>query len=406
MDRSAKISVSADCNSQKGNCMSTTDKDIVIVGGGPVGLYLAGRLLQQGFSCTVLEKKPEIDRHSKSLGIHPVSLELFQKAGIVDDFLNQGIKIEKGIAFWNREKTGEITFEQCPGPFRYIIALPQWQTEKILQDWVQTSSPETVIRNAEVAGIRQYKDSVQITISHEEKEETLRAKFVVGCDGKNSAVRRSVGIRFDGEPYPDKYIMGDFSDNTGFGKHAAVFLHNRGLIESFPLPNGFRRWVVKTGTRVEQPDKQLLAGIVNDRIGHPLYETENVMMSSFGVEHFLARTMNRGRVLLAGDAAHVVSPIGGQGMNLGWMGAELCSIALKKALQNPGFHQRLFDVYTSKLRAIAKQTARRAEINMWLGRAENSGKAVELGVRFLTKPPASHLLARLFTMRGLGRWWV
>ena len=386
--------------------MNTSEKDIVIVGGGPVGLYLSGRLLQQGFSCTVLEKKPGIDRHSKSLGIHPVSLELLQKAGIVDDFLNHGVKIEKGIAFWNREKIGEITFEKCPGPFRFILALPQWHTEIILQDWVQTLSPGTVIRNAEVTGIRQNEDSVLVNYNHGIKEKTIRAKFVVGCDGKNSIVRKSVGIRFDGESYPDKYIMGDFADNTGFGQNAAVFLHSSGLIESFPLPGGLRRWVLKTDLRIEHPDQQLLAEVVNGRIGHPLFDLENVMMSSFGTEHYLAKTLHRGRILLTGDAAHVVSPIGGQGMNLGWIGAELCSITLKKALQNPGFHRKLFDIFSSRQRAIARQTARRAEINMWLGRAENSGKTVELGVRYLTKPPASHLLARLFTMRGLGRWWV
>ena len=382
------------------------ENNIIIVGGGPIGLYLAGRLLQQGHRCTILEKKTAIDPHSKSLGIHPVSLELFEKAGIVEKFLLRGLKIKKGLAFWNREKLGEITFEKFPVPFRYILAIPQWQTEQILQQWVESLDSGALIRQAEVLDIIEKESGVQAIYHKNGKKYTVSGKYLIGCDGKYSFSRKTAAIPFDGSPYPDSYIMGDFSDNTEFGRNAAIFLHKKGLIESFPLPNSHRRWVVKTDQRVKKPESHYICDLVKERIGHSLYEADPFMISSFGVQHFLARDLFSGRILLAGDAAHVVSPIGGQGMNLGWMGAELCFLTLKKALQHPGFHQKMFEVYSKKQRKIVKQAARRAEINMWLGRAENSGKSVELALRLLIQPPASHLLAKLFTMRGLGKWWI
>ncbi len=112
--------------------------------------------------CRILEKRNTIDKHSKSLGIHPVSLELFKKAGIIQPFLNEGLKIKKGIAFWDSKKLGEISFENCPPPFRFILALPQWKTEKILEAWVQKLDSNALIRGAEVTGILQNNDSPEI----------------------------------------------------------------------------------------------------------------------------------------------------------------------------------------------------------------------------------------------------
>lgn len=380
--------------------------DITIIGGGPVGLYLAGILLTKGISCKVLEKKPAIDKHSKSLGIHPVSLELFEKAGIIKPFLSQGLKIERGIAFWNRDKIGEISFEKCPPPFPFILAIPQWQTEQILQEWVHSLDADAIIRSAKVTDITQTHDEVLITYNHSDEVKTATSKYVVGCDGKNSFLRDYLNIPFEGKSYPDTYIMGDFSDNTSFGNDAAVYLHEDGLIESFPLPNGHRRWVVKTEQYIENPTADLLISHVDNRLGHNLDQTKNFMMSSFGVQNLLASTLHKGRFLLAGDAAHTVSPIGGQGMNLGWMGAELCANAIHKAFQFETRKNRYFDTYSHKQKKLADHVASRAEMNMHLGRKESSNLLYKMGIYFLIRTRLSHFLAKIFTMRGLGKWII
>ncbi len=383
----------------------TKEMHIVIAGGGPAGLFVAGRLLQLGFSCTVLEKKKVPDPHSRSLGIHPVSLELFYSAGIADPFLEQGIKIRKGIAFWNRDKIGEISFQQCPGKFNYVLSLPQWETEKILEEWVHSLNPETIIRGAEVTNLDQDPASVCLYYLHNNREKKIKADFVVGCDGKNSTVRRLLNIPFMGNPYPDTYVMGDFSDSTPFGNDAAVYLNRDGLIESFPLPGRMRRWVAKTDSFVAAPESEYLHHVIEERTGHSLTSSTNTMMSSFGVQHFLADSYYSGRVLLVGDSAHVVSPIGGQGMNLGWLDAEACVHTISKAAEQIPDIPRLFMEYSNHQKKIARQVARRAEINMWLGRKENSGPMIQLSARLITKKPISNLLARVFTMRGLGSWW-
>jgi 2-polyprenyl-6-methoxyphenol hydroxylase-like FAD-dependent oxidoreductase len=380
--------------------------EITIVGGGPVGLYLAGILLQNGIDCIVLEKKLSIDEHSKSLGIHPVSLELFEEAGIVNQFLDEGLTIKKGIAFWNRDKIGEISFERCPKPYQYILAIPQWRTESILEEWVLSIAPKAIIRGAEVTALNESDDSVHITFQHEGREKEISSRYLVGCDGKNSFIRKALGISFEGGPYPDNYIMGDFSDNTGFGSDAAVYLHKEGLIESFPLPNGHRRWVVKTDEYIENPDSKMLKTLVHDRIGHFLEGCENYMMSSFGVQHHLTEKLYSGRSLLAGDAAHVVSPIGGQGMNLGWIGARHCAKAITKTIESNDQKNIHFEQYSAMHRKISKQVARRAELNMFLGRKETSNQIFKMLVYLLINTRLSHLLAKLFTMRGLGKWVI
>ncbi|MEX0823491.1 MAG: FAD-dependent monooxygenase [Balneolaceae bacterium] len=375
--------------------------DVVIVGGGPIGLYLAGKLLQKGLEVRVLEKKRQIDLHSKSLGIHPVSMELFEEAGISEPFLQKGIKIKKGTAFINSDRIGEISFEECAKPFNYILALPQFQTETILQKWIDTLSSDTIIRGANVTNLKQYSEKVTATFQYNGEKHEIQAAFAAGCDGAKSFVRKQAGISFEGSAYPDTYIMGDFTDNTEFGTNAAVYLHKEGLIESFPLPGSHRRWVVKTNSYYKNPARNHIEDLVYQRIGHSLKNQENSMMSSFGVQHKIAGSLHSGRIFLAGDSAHVVSPIGGQGMNLGWLTAERLFQVILQSLKNPERTDHYASEFTRKSRKAAKITAKRAEVNMWLGRKHRFPFITKALVSLIVNTPVSARAAKIFTMRGI-----
>lgn len=377
------------------------DPDIVIAGGGPVGLYLAGLLGTMNYSVLVLEKKTEIDPHSKSLGIHPVSMELFDEVGIAKRFLEEGIQIRKGAACINRKKIGEVDFSSCPDPFTFILAMPQYRTEQILEAWVKEIDSVDFIRGAEINAVEQTQEKVVITYTRKGEEQKVKCRYLAGCDGKNSFVRQQTGIQFEGEKYPDTYIMGDFTDNTGLGPDAAVFLHRDGLIESFPLPNRMRRWVVKTDEYIEFPSREIVEALVQLRLDHTLVHQKNSMISSFGVQHFLAETFHSGRVLLAGDSAHVVSPIGGQGMNLGWLTAHNLANTLIICLENPEKAATALESFSKTSRSVAKKVAKRAELNMWLGRKRRFPIIRNIIARLIVNTPLQKKMARMFTMRGL-----
>lgn len=367
-------------------------------------MFLALCLHHNNISCVVLEKRSEPRPGSRSLGIHPVSLELLEKIELADQLIDAGIKISKGIAYVNRDKIGEISFESCPPPYNFILSLPQHQTEKILNNETEKISRSLLLRSAEVRAVNQTQEQVGVTFEYEGKLQHLSGSFLVGCDGKHSLIRRQTGIAFNGKSYPDTYIMGDFSDNTSLGKDAAVYLCDNGLIESFPLTEGRRRWVVKTEKYLSNINRTDIEHRIYKRIGHQLHSTQNFMLSSFGVQKYVANPMVKNRLILAGDAAHIVSPIGGQGMNLGWLDAWDLAHTLSLILQNGMDSNKALRKYESRRLKAVKNTTRRAELNMRLGRKSRYPRIKKNIIRLMTNTLLEHFMARLFTMRGVESW--
>ncbi len=380
---------------------------VLIAGGGPVGLFLAICLLRHGIGCKILEKRKHPVPDSRSLGIHPVSLELFDKTGIIESFLEEGLIIRKGLALTEHEKLGEISFEHCPEPYNYILMCPQFTTEQILRNELNKLDEDVLLTGAEFQDYSENEHQVEVQFLHGRNTHTISADLLVGCDGKNSLVRQKASIPFSGKRYPDTYIMGDFEDTTDFGSIAAVYLPKGGMIECFPMPNGMRRWVVKTEEYISKPNQTKLAELVQKRIGVDLSNVKSTMLSGFGVQHFMADTFAKGRVLLAGDAAHVVSPIGGQGMNLGWMGAWEIANRLKSLLQSQKIiASDLLNDYSNRHQKIVHKAKRRAEMNMIIGRKRTWVFLRNLIVRGMLRPPFHNKVAELFTMRGLDNGWI
>ena len=195
--------------------------------------------------------------------------------------------------------------------------------------------------------------------------------------------------------------MGDFDDNTSFEDQAVVFLPTQGLIESFPLPDNMRRWVVKTDSYIDSPTPNILADFVKKRLGTELKSLKNTMISSFGVQSFSAENYFKDRVILCGDAAHVVSPIGGQGMNLGWIGAWLLAKALSKIKMNPEKETEFLSDYQKQLKKIVRKASRRAEWNMRMGRKQFFPYFRKIFVQLILKTPLKKIALKVFTMKGL-----
>lgn len=359
--------------------------EIAIVGAGPVGLTLACLLAQRGVPITVLEARTNRSPHSRAIGIHPPARDILATLGLGAALAAEGIAIGGGQVFYNAKRLGRLTLPDCP------IALPQARTEALLAARLEALAPGALRLGAAVSGIEEDKACVRLLCA---SGEVLLAKLLVGCDGTGSTVRTLAGIKRVGHAYPDRYLMGDFTDDTEFGSDAALFFSHSGIVESFPLPNQQRRWVARLNENEKEKESNL-AAIVFSRTGRRIPTATCTWLSPFGIEGFVAETFLKGSIALAGDAAHVVSPIGGQGMNLGILGAAALAHAWN------GTRESLESALTIH-HQMAKRVAQRAAFNTHMGRplAALSPRRtlITLGLRL---PPLSRKFSAVFTMRDL-----
>ncbi|MFC6592733.1 FAD-dependent oxidoreductase [Deinococcus lacus] len=372
--------------------------DVAVVGGGPVGVYLGCLLAQAGLTFAVLEQREGPLVHSRAIGIHPRALHGFARIGLLDRLEEAGVKLRRGLLLGGSGVLGTLDFGPADPVYPYILSLPQVQTERLLRARLAELAPGA-LQQAQVTRLDMGGAHCTLATS----QGPVRARYVVAADGLHSALRRQADIAFPGGLYPDCYLMGDFPDTTPFGTDAVISLTEAGVTECFPLPGGLRRWVVHTGNQLlEGAVPGQLTRIIQQRTGLFVPAGECQMLSAFTVRRHLARTMQRGRLCLVGDAAHVVSPIGGQGMNLGWLDADALLPVLQRAVRGQA-HAAEWQHWSAARRRAAWVAARQAEANMSAGRptGRRRQKGREQLLRGLLGPALSPALAQAFTMRWL-----
>lgn len=377
------------------------DEPVAIVGAGPVGLFAALAAHAAGLTPRIYEQRLAPCPGSRSIGIHPPSLELLASLGLLERFLRAGVEIHRGTAIGASGELGTLRFDHGSGPHRFILVVPQDRTESILEHELERRCPGSIVRGARLVSLRSRPGGVAFELARDDApNEEVTARALVACDGKHSRIRTLLGVAFEGRAYEGSYLMGDFRDETPFGPEARIFLGARGLVESFPLPGDRRRWVIRRELGRPSPTllDELVAAIAH-RTGERVSTRDASAPSLFRAERYLASALAVGRVALAGDAAHVVSPIGGQGMNLGWLGAHALMSTLSSTADVGDAWPRALEGNARARAREATAAARRAEINMWLGRPAPASRDVL--VRTLLGSIGQPLIARAFTMRGL-----
>lgn len=381
--------------------------EVLIVGGGPVGLYLAALLLQEGVDVKVLERRTGRDLHSRAIGIHPPALAALESVGVADAMVESGVKIRRGIAISGGKILGSMSFAPVSDHFPFVLSLPQFTTETLLEQRVNHLDSSALVRGVRVTDVAD--DGGLVTVSIDGTPGAggrnpaipLSAQLLVAADGSRSSVRGLLSIKASSRSYPDRYVMGDFEDSGGHQQEAVLYLEAEGIVESFPLPGGVRRWVARVDRPTQVPDACALARIVHRRTGVRPDPATNTMLSAFSARSAMAQGSVAGRAVLIGDAAHEISPIGGQGMNLGWLDAAELAPVICAALAGEPVGRRLQAYAAGRLKA-AKLARWQSEVNMALGRPlprplltlRSRAIGAVAGI-----PAANRLVARRFTMQ-------
>ncbi|MBB6403039.1 NAD(P)/FAD-dependent oxidoreductase [Arthrobacter sp. AZCC_0090] len=377
--------------------------DVVVVGAGPVGLYMAALLLQHGHRVAILERRATPGRQTRAIGIHPPALAALDAVGAARPLVSSGVRITHGTAYSGGRKVADMNFARPSAEYPFILSVPQYLTTQALESRVIELDPGALLRGVHIEEV--VDDGGYLRLRGQEGRAAVEflGRFVVAADGVHSAVRGGLGMEPRLRTYPDYYVMGDFHDESTYGSSAVLFLEPGGIVESFPLPGGIRRWVVRLDAPCQEPTPRVLAALIRKRTGTAVDSASNTMISAFGVTSRLVSRMVHGRVALLGDAAHEISPIGGQGMNLGWLDAAALAPIISEALRTSGRRpasKELAEFERNRQRA-AKKAIWQASVNMALGRPLPpkvlSARNALIG-RAITLPMFSELVARRFTM--------
>jgi 2-polyprenyl-6-methoxyphenol hydroxylase-like FAD-dependent oxidoreductase len=373
------------------------DWDVVIAGAGPVGMALAALLALSRFRVLILEKRPLRAAMSRAIGITPPSLNLLADLGLDRACVAAGQPIQFAMVHGGSRPLCDLQFHDLPGAHPYILSLPQSDFEAILETHLGTLDGVTLRREVEVTGFDDLGDRIRIHHSIPGRA-LLTARWLAVCDGAGSAIRDATGLRVSRRQYPCRFAMADFVDRSEFKDQAHLFFTREGTIESFPLPGGQRRWIAQL-VGPETEDDYLAA--IRLRAGWAPEEVDRVSAwSAFQPQWLEAERFFHGRAILCGDAAHVMSPIGGQGMNTGLAAAARLAGALGQIRAGADALTALA-AYERDRRAAFRHAGEFAAACMWIGtrRGPVSSPIRDGLIRGLMRlRPVRAYLARRFAM--------
>jgi len=342
----------------------TEPVDVLIVGAGPTGLTLAAQLQAFGTGFRIVDRLLDRVHESRALAVQPRTLEVLGGLGLADTMVERGnpaVELEMhGRARTTRAPLFDIGLDDTRFPF--LLFLSQVETEAILGEHL-TAGGATIERGVELVGLAEHSGHVACTLHHRDGHtEQVEAHYVVGCDGAHSAVRRLAGVGFAGAAYPQTFVLADLDADGPRTGAAHVYLGADGLLFLFPLGRPTTWRLLGLAPRApespdESPDLAALQVLADGYTGGAVRLHEPVWSTYFRIHHRHATHYRAGRVFLAGDAAHVHSPAGAQGMNTGIQDA--WNLGWKLALVTAGVAQPdLLDTYEAERMPVGRRVLR------------------------------------------------
>lgn len=300
--------------------MADTRADVVIVGAGPTGLALAAELQRLGTPALLVDKASTRQDTSRATVVHARTLEVLEPLGISQQLIDRGLVLHTARMHEGDTVRAHVTFDGLNTAYSYILVCTQDQTEEVLIRRLRELGGAE-IRAIEVTEIRPDEDGVTATyVAGGVLIQDVRAKWLVGCDGMHSTVRQAAGIGFEGGNYDENFVLADVEMESPLGRDAMdMFFSPEGILLIVPLPRDRYRVIATVPEAPSAPSMEDMQKILDARgpQGQRCRVTGMVWSSRYRLQHRIATQLRKGRVLVCGDAAHVHSPAGGQGMNTG-----------------------------------------------------------------------------------------
>ena len=338
------------------------DCQVLVVGAGPTGLVLAAELLSRGIRTRIIDQGDGVALQARAIGIHARTLEVLAMMGLAEQFLADG-QVVRHMRFYSEGRClTSLGFAHNGSRFGFMLMLPQDQTERLLRARV-TELGGVVENRTELAGLEVCDGDVTAAVRAPNGEpETITAGYAVGCDGAHSRVRRELGATFYGHPYPQDWLLADVLLNWDLSEDATHAFFRRDGLPVILFPMRGHRWRLTlpfAGDRDAQspPTLEEIQRLTDQRAPRPVTVSDPSWLACFRSHRRSASAYRRGPVLLAGDAVHIHSPAGGQGLNTGIMEAH--NLGWKLALVAAGrAPDALLDTYGAERQPVAEEVLR------------------------------------------------
>ena len=328
------------------------ENKILIVGAGPSGLALAVELKRRGVNAVIIDQQSAGANTSRACVVHARTMEVLEPLGVSRDLLAEGVKVPIFRVRDRDQPLLTIDFSDLPSSYRFALMIPQNRMEQILLQHLESLGCN-VMRPCKLIRYTTSPSLVEAQVQ-DSSIKSIKAEWLIGCDGMHSTVRQQSGIAFSGGEYEASFVLADVSMDWPLSREeVTLFFAPKGLVVVAPLPNERFRIVATVDEAPEVPSLEFMQAILDARgpTTRPARLHDVAWSSRFHIHHRVAQTPRKGRVLLCGDAAHVHSPAGGQGMNTGIQDSVSLAEALMSTLRD-GDEARL-DAWAAQRHKVA-----------------------------------------------------